>query len=41
MTRDVVVVTFLAILELVRRHRISYDQPELFDDIRLLPFVAS
>jgi segregation and condensation protein A len=41
MTRDVVVVTFLAILELVRRHRISYDQPELFDDIRLLPFAAS
>ena len=40
MTRDVIVVTFLAILELVRRHRISYEQPELFDDIKLLPFAA-
>ncbi|MBV8530717.1 MAG: segregation/condensation protein A [Candidatus Eremiobacteraeota bacterium] len=35
MTRDVIVVTFLAILELVRRHRLGYDQPEAFDDIRL------
>ncbi len=35
MTRDVIVVTFLAILELVRRRRISFEQPEAFDDIRL------
>ena len=35
MTREVVIVTFLAVLELIRRHRIGYDQPELFDDIRL------
>ncbi len=35
MTRDVVVVTFLAILELVRRRRIRFEQPEAFDDIRL------
>lgn len=37
MTRDTIIVTFLAILELIRRHRIQYDQPELFDDIRLFP----
>lgn len=37
MTRDVVVVTFLALLELVRRHRIALEQPELFDDIRIVP----
>jgi segregation and condensation protein A len=37
MTREVIIVTFLAILELIRRHRISFEQPELFDDIRLLP----
>jgi segregation and condensation protein A len=37
MTREVVIVTFLAILELIRRHRIVVEQPELFDDIRLLP----
>lgn len=35
MTRDVIVVTFLAILELVRRRRIGFEQPEAFDDIRL------
>ncbi|HEY6327632.1 MAG TPA: segregation/condensation protein A [Candidatus Cybelea sp.] len=35
MTRDVVIVTFLAILELVRRRRLRFDQPEAFDDIRL------
>ena len=35
MTREVIIVTFLAILELVRRHRVAFDQPELFDDIRL------
>lgn len=37
MTRDVVIVTFLALLELIRRHRVTFDQPELFDDIRILP----
>jgi segregation and condensation protein A len=35
MTRDVVIVTFLAILELIRRHRVRFEQPEAFDDIRL------
>jgi segregation and condensation protein A len=35
MTRDVIVVTFLAILELVRRRRVGFDQPAAFDDIRL------
>jgi segregation and condensation protein A len=35
MTRDVIVVTFLAILELVRRRRLAFEQPEAFDDIRL------
>jgi segregation and condensation protein A len=37
MTREVVIVTFLAILELIRRHRIAFEQPEQFDDIRLYP----
>lgn len=37
MTREVIIVTFLAILELIRRHRIAFDQPQLFDDIRLFP----
>ncbi len=35
MTREVIVVTFLAILELIRRRRIGFEQPEAFDDIRL------
>jgi segregation and condensation protein A len=35
MTRETIVVTFLAILELVRRHRLGFDQPAAFDDIRL------
>ena len=35
MTRDVIVVTFLAVLELVRRRRLGFEQPEAFDDIRL------
>jgi segregation and condensation protein A len=39
MTREVVIVTFLAILELIRRHRIVFEQPELFDDIVLRPLV--
>ena len=38
MHRETIVITFLAILELIRRHRISYEQPELFDDIRLFPY---
>jgi segregation and condensation protein A len=37
MSRDVIIVTFLAILELIRRRRVSFEQPEAFDDIRLLP----
>ena len=40
MTREVIIITFLAILELVRRHRIAFEQPELFDDIRLFPISA-
>ena len=35
MTRDSIIVTFLAILELVRRHRLEFEQPELFDDITI------
>jgi segregation and condensation protein A len=35
LTREVVIVTFLAVLELIRRHRIGFAQPELFDDITL------
>jgi segregation and condensation protein A len=35
MGRDVIVVTFLAILELVRRRRVGFEQPEAFDDIKL------
>lgn len=38
MTREVIIVTFLAVLELIRRHRIGFEQPELFDDIRLFPY---
>jgi segregation and condensation protein A len=41
MTRDVIVITFLAILELVRRRRLGFDQPEAFDDIRLFPISKS
>jgi segregation and condensation protein A len=37
MTREMIIVTFLAILELVRRHRIEFEQPDHDDDIRLLP----
>jgi len=37
MTREVIIVTFLAVLELIRRHRIAFEQPDLFDDIRLFP----
>ncbi len=35
MLREQIIVTFLAILELIRRHRVGYDQPEMFDDIRI------
>ena len=35
MTREAIVVTFLAVLELIRRHRLRFDQPQLFQDIRL------
>jgi segregation and condensation protein A len=41
MTRDVIVVTFLAILELIRRRRIAFEQPEAFDDIRLFPIAKA
>lgn len=37
MTRDVIIVTFLAILELIRRRRLAFEQPDAFDDIRLFP----
>jgi segregation and condensation protein A len=37
MTREVIIVTFLAILELVRRHRIAFEQANIEDDIRLFP----
>jgi len=37
MTREVVIVTFLALLELVRRHRVAIEQPDVFNDIRILP----
>ncbi len=33
--RESIIVTFLAILELIRRRRVAYEQAELFDDIRL------
>ncbi len=36
MTRDIVIVTFLAVLELIRRHRVLFEQSEAFADIRLL-----
>ena len=38
MTREVIIVTFLAILELVRRNRITFEQGDADDDIRLFPF---
>jgi segregation and condensation protein A len=36
-TREIIIATFLAILELVRRRRVAFDQPAAFDDIRLFP----
>jgi segregation and condensation protein A len=41
MTRDVIVVTFLAILELIRRRRIAFEQTDAFDDIRLFAAKAA
>jgi len=41
MTREVIIVTFLAILELVRRHRIEFEQADIDDDIRLFPISHS
>jgi segregation and condensation protein A len=41
MTREVIIITFLAILELVRRHRVEFEQPDLDDDIRILPISHS
>lgn len=41
MTREVIIVTFLAILELVRRHRIEFEQADIEDDIRLFPISHS
>jgi chromatin segregation and condensation protein Rec8/ScpA/Scc1 (kleisin family) len=41
MSREVIIVTFLAILELIRRRRVDFEQPELFDDIRIFPIVHS
>jgi segregation and condensation protein A len=35
MGRESIIVTFLAILELIRRRRVGYDQPDIFDDIRI------
>ncbi len=34
-SREIVIATFLAVLELVRRRRVAFDQPAAFDDIRL------
>lgn len=33
--RETVIVSFLAVLELIRRRRVAYEQPEAFDDILL------
>ena len=38
--RESVIVTFLAILELIRRNRVGFDQPENFEDIRLFRMPA-
>ncbi|MDQ2681474.1 MAG: segregation/condensation protein A [Candidatus Eremiobacteraeota bacterium] len=35
--RESIIITFLAVLELIRRGRVGFEQPELFDDIRLFP----
>jgi segregation and condensation protein A len=41
MTREVIIVTFLAVLELIRRRRISFEQDGPFDDIRLCAKTAA
>jgi chromatin segregation and condensation protein Rec8/ScpA/Scc1 (kleisin family) len=41
MTREVVIVTFLAILELIRRHRLAFEQPKALNDIRLFTKTAA
>ena len=38
--RESIIVTFLAILELIRRRRVDFEQPEAFDDIRLFRMTA-
>jgi segregation and condensation protein A len=40
MTRESIIVTFLAILELIRRHRVGYEQSAPFDDIKITRAVA-
>jgi len=40
MHRDGIIATFLAILELIRRRRVDYEQPEAFDDIRIFAIAA-
>ncbi|MDQ2864637.1 MAG: segregation/condensation protein A [Candidatus Eremiobacteraeota bacterium] len=40
MTREVIIVTFLAVLELVRRNRVAFEQPELYEDIRLFAAIS-
>lgn len=37
MSREVIIATFLAVLELIRRRRVDFEQLELFDDIRIFP----
>ena len=41
MTRDVIIVTFLAVLELIKRRRVTFEQDEPFDDIRLFVKAAA
>jgi segregation and condensation protein A len=41
MARESIIVTFLAVLELIRRHRVDFEQPELFDDIRIFPIAQT
>lgn len=41
MARESIIVTFLAILELIRRHRVTCEQPDLFDDINIIPITKN
>ena len=41
MTRDVIIVTFLAVLELIKRRRVTFEQNEPFEDIRLFAKAAA